>query len=123
MGNPFVHIELTTPDAAKAKEFYGALFDWTMEDVPLEGGGTYTIIKVSDSPLPGGAGGGMMQMQNMPTFWLSYVLVDDIKAATEKARKLGAHVVKDCHEVPGMGTLSIFTDPQGAVLALWQAKM
>ena len=32
MANPFVHLELTTPDVAKAKEFYGKLFNWTFTD-------------------------------------------------------------------------------------------
>jgi predicted enzyme related to lactoylglutathione lyase len=45
-----------------------------------------------------------------------------VKAATEKARSLGAQIVKDVTEVPGMGWFSIFLDPTGAALALWQAK-
>jgi Predicted enzyme related to lactoylglutathione lyase len=54
--------------------------------------------------------------------WLSYVLVDDIEQATEKAKALGAKMMRENHEVPGMGWLSIFEDPQGAMLALWEAK-
>ena len=52
-----------------------------------------------------------------------YVLVDDVKAATAKARTLGANVMKDITEVPEMGWFSIITDPTGAMLGLWQAKM
>ena len=33
MANPFVHVELNTTDPAKAKTFYGQLFDWKMEDM------------------------------------------------------------------------------------------
>ena len=64
----------------------------------------------------------MYQMDGAPPIWLSYVLVDDIKAATKKARSLGAQIIRENQEVPGMGWLSIFTDPQGAMLALWQAN-
>ena len=32
MGNAFVHVELNTTDLAKAKEFYGQLFDWKLTD-------------------------------------------------------------------------------------------
>ena len=32
MANPFVHVELSTTDPAKAKSFYGQLFDWKLED-------------------------------------------------------------------------------------------
>jgi hypothetical protein len=35
--------------------------------------------------------------------WLAYVLVDDIRKATAKARALGATVLKDVTEVPQKG--------------------
>ena len=35
MANPFVHVELMSTDVAKAKSFYGKLFDWTLEDMPM----------------------------------------------------------------------------------------
>ncbi len=38
MAKPFVHVELNTTDVAKAKSFYGKLFDWKLEDVPMPGG-------------------------------------------------------------------------------------
>jgi predicted enzyme related to lactoylglutathione lyase len=53
---------------------------------------------------------------------MAYVLVDDLKAATAKAKSLGATVMKDATEVPGAGSFSIITDPTGAVLGLWEAK-
>jgi predicted enzyme related to lactoylglutathione lyase len=119
MPNPFVHVELNTTDVAKAKDFYGKLFDWKMEDMPMDQGMTYTLINVGE-----GTGGGMMKQMipGAPSSWLSYVLVDDIKSATKKARDLGAHVMKDSMEVPNMGWLSILTDPTGAMLGLWQSK-
>ena len=40
MANPFVHVELNTHDVGKAKEFYGSLFDWKLEDVPMGAMGT-----------------------------------------------------------------------------------
>jgi len=58
-----------------------------------------------------------------PSAWLAYVIVDDIKAATAKAKSLGATIMADVTEVMGMGWLSILIDPTGAALGLWQAKM
>jgi hypothetical protein len=49
--------------------------------------------------------------------------VPDIKAATRKAKKLKATVVKDVTAVEGMGWLSIIEDPTGAMLGLWEPKM
>jgi len=55
MANPFVHVELNTTDLAKAKAFYGKLFDWKLEDMSF-GDATYTMIGVGE-----GTGGGMMK--------------------------------------------------------------
>jgi len=118
MANPFVHVELNTNDVAKAKGFYSKMFDWKMEDMKMDSG-TYTLISVGE-----GTGGGLMKnpIPNAPSFWLSYVVVDDIDAATKKAKSLGATVMRDVTEVPGMGWFSIITDPTGAMLGLWKAK-
>ena len=116
MSNPFCHVELNTTDLKKAREFYGKLFDWKLEDMP---GGNYTMINVGE-----GTGGGMMThpIPGAPSFWLSYVLVDDIRAATQKAKSLGGTIMKDVSEVPNYGEFSVLTDPTGAHLALWQPK-
>ena len=34
MPNPFCHVELNTTDVKKAKDFYGKLFNWKLEDLP-----------------------------------------------------------------------------------------
>ena len=122
MPNPFVHIELNSTDPAKAKAFYDELFDWEMKDIPLPGASPdaneiYTTINVG-----GGTGGGIMRqmMPNAPSAWLAYALVKDLRAATDKAAALGATIIKDVSEVPGMGYLSIIKDPTGAFLGLWQ---
>ena len=112
--NPFCHVELNTTDVKKAKDFYTKLFDWKLEDMP---GADYTMIRVGD-----GTGGGMMKnpVPGAPSFWLAYVLVDDIQASTKKAKSLGASVMKDVTEIPGYGSFSVLADPTGAHFALWK---
>ena len=81
MANPFVHVELNTPDPKKAKEFYAKLFQWQLEDVPNPAvpDGAYTMIKVGQ-----GTGGGIMkQIPGGPAGWLSYAGVEDIRTATK----------------------------------------
>jgi uncharacterized protein len=118
VANPFVHIELNTTDTGKAKTFYGKLFDWQLEDMPMPTG-AYTMIKVGKGP-----GGGMMKhpIPGAPSAWLAYVEVDDLAAATAKVKTLGGTVMKDATEVPGMGSFAIILDPTGAALGLWQTK-
>jgi hypothetical protein len=119
MPNPFVHVELATTDVAKSKSFYQKLFAWKLKDEDMGNGMIYTMIDVGE-----GTGGGMMQhpMSGQPSAWLSYVLVDDIAASTAKAKSLGATIIRDVMEVPGAGSLSIISDPTGAVLGMWQPK-
>jgi predicted enzyme related to lactoylglutathione lyase len=119
MANPFVHVELHTSDLKRAKEFYGKLFDWKLEDAPMPGGGSYTMIQVGN-----GTGGGMMthSTPGAPPHWLAYVGVDDVRTATRRAKELGAKVVQDVMEVGDYGTMSVIIDPTGATLAMWQPK-
>ena len=118
MGNPFVHVELVSTDVGKAKSFYGKLFSWKLEDMDM-GNMTYTMIKVGE-----GTGGGLMKnpMPDGHSMWLAYVKVGNVKAATMKAKSLGAKVLKDVTEIKGAGSFSIITDPTGAMLGLWEPK-
>ena len=107
MANAFVHVELNTTDVNKAKTFYGKLFEWTLEDVPM-GENAYTMIKVGK-----GTGGGIMKqlIPGASSAWLPYVEVDDISAATKKAKTLGATIMKDVTEVMGMGLAQHYCRP------------
>ena len=80
MANPFVHVELSTTDLSAAKVFYGKLFDWKMQDMPMPEG-SYTLIDVGT-----GTGGGMMAqpIPGAPSAWLPYVEVADIRGATDQ---------------------------------------
>jgi len=119
MANPFVHVELLTSDVPRARDFYSRLFGWKLQDVPMPGNSTYTMIDVG-----GGTGGGMTPnpAPGTPSHWLAYVGVDDIDASTKKARELGAKVVLDVTDVGDFGRMSIIHDPTGGTVAMWQAK-
>jgi uncharacterized protein len=111
-------MELASTDIDKAKSFYRSLFAWELKDENM-GGMVYTMINVGE-----GTGGGMMKhpVPGAPSAWLPYVLVDDLAAATAKAKSLGATVARDVTEVPNAGSFSIIIDPTGAHLGLWQPK-
>ena len=119
MANPFVHVELSTTDVRKAKSFYSKLFKWKLKDFPQAEGPKYSVIDVGK-----GTGGGLMEQMipNAASAWMPYVAVEDIEASTKKAKKLGATILKDVTEVADMGWLSIFIDPTGAMIGLWEPK-
>lgn len=117
MANPFVHLELNTPDMAKAKAFYGEMFGWQFNDMDMGQHGVYSTFKPDNGP-----GGGVFSMQGGSPGWMAYVGVEDIKQATEKARSLGAEVYVDSREIPNVGWFSVMSDPAGSTIAIFQPK-
>jgi predicted enzyme related to lactoylglutathione lyase len=116
MPNAFAHLELNTDDLAVAKAFYQAVFAWKMKDIPE---GNYTMIDVGK-----GTGGGMQKkpMPEMPSAWLPYVEVADVKQTVAKAAAAGAHVAVEHMDIGEFGAIGIFIDPTGASLGVWQPK-
>jgi uncharacterized protein len=48
-------LELNTTDLGKAKDFYGQLFDWKLDEMEMPEGGPYVMVGVGEGP-----GGGMI---------------------------------------------------------------
>lgn len=112
--------ELGTSDIVKAKNFYTNVFGWEFQEISA-GEMTYTLIKKGQ----GDAFAGMWEIpksaqDQIPSHWISYVQVDKLETALNKAKQYGANVVRDVTEVGGMGRLAIITDPTGAYLAFWE---
>jgi uncharacterized protein len=110
--------ELMTRDPEASKKFYTQLFGWKAETMNMGPGMEYTFLKAGERPA-----GGLMRLPpdagNAPTSWMGYVTVSDLPAAVAKAKSLGAKVCKDVTNLP-MGRFAIISDPQGAVLGLWE---
>lgn len=120
MANPFVHIELTSANLEESKRFYGSLFDWRLDPAPPSHGMEYIMIKVGE-----GTGGGMIRhpMPGMPSVWVPYVQVGDIRERTATAKSLGGRIIRDVEQIPGDGgSFSIIQDPTGAVFGLYEPK-
>ena len=108
--------ELMTNDIDGAKSFYSALFGWTLEDVK-PGEMDYTLAKIDGQDVAG-----LMrkpdEMAQMPSSWGAYVTVDDVEASAKHAVELGAKVVVDPTDIPGIGRFCVIIDPQGAALSM-----
>ena len=109
--------ELMTRDAGASAKFYTTLFGWTREDMDM-GDFTYTMFKSGERAV-----GGMIALSaeaaSMPVMWMGYVTVENLEASVAKAEGLGAKVLKEITEI-SMGRFAILSDPQGAVVGLWQ---
>jgi uncharacterized protein len=123
MGNPVVHFEIVGADAPALHAFYSALFGWKLQtDNPLQ----YATIEREDN-LNGdgvGIGGGVGPLHGSGTGYVTvYVEVPDVEAAMVKAKSLGGTRLFGPDQVPGVGiTLGQFTDPEGHVIGLLQAR-
>lgn len=120
MGRPVVHWELWSKDPARAGEFYTQVFDWKVQHQPSL---DYRTVDTGG----GGINGGIMKPQDGPwpgnmTF---YIHVDDLDAYGARVRDAGGKMLVEKMEVPGMGHLSLFEDPDGRVIGMWResAKM
>ena len=122
--NSVVHFEIYADDPDKLGQFYTSLFDWTMEPVP---GTDYRLIKTVETDakgMPSQAGGINGGILKRPAGYegggINYVNVESLEAATGRAKKLGATVMKGKTPVPGMGWFAILSDPEGNSFAIWQ---
>jgi uncharacterized protein len=114
----FVWFDYITPDVAKAQAFFGELFNWKTQEVPIPGAGTYTMIALGDQTI----GGFMTTPNGAPTVghWLPYLGVADAKRSADQIKSLGGKVHKEPSKMGEVGTMAVVADPQGGVFALWQ---
>ena len=117
MKNVIVHSELHSSDIGASREFYSKLFGWEISDMPM-GEDVYGMVNLGENEVS--LGFTKTACQENSTFWINYVVVEDIKVAADQARELGAEVMGDIQEVPNMGLFIFLLDPQGGKLALWQ---
>ncbi|MBN1574330.1 MAG: hypothetical protein JW984_14115 [Deltaproteobacteria bacterium] len=50
----------------------------------------------------------------------TYIIVEDLKRETRRAKRLGATIIQGETAVNGTGFFSIITDPRGEIVSLWQ---
>ncbi|MGI8897264.1 MAG: VOC family protein [Pyrinomonadaceae bacterium] len=118
----FCWVELGTTDGEAAKKSYTELFGWSFTDSPMGPGMVYTMFKLDGKDV-----GALYKMpeemtsQGIPPNWLSYVSVKSADESTDKAKSLGATLMKERFDVMDVGRMSVIQDPTGAVFAIWQA--
>jgi predicted enzyme related to lactoylglutathione lyase len=114
MSAQVVHLELHTGDLRVAGAFYAELLDWRPESIATRAG-AYTGLSID------GLDGGIVECDTAQPVWLPYAAVDDVRAATERARRLGGSVLLGPRECPS-GWRSVVAAPDGGEIALWQPK-
>jgi len=108
----FIWCDLSAYEPDKAMSFYASVFGWSWQRETGEGmhialcGGTpnAALYQMPEK---------FMQM-GMPSFWMSYIAVNDVAAAVATARKMGGKVELGPEEFPGGGRYALIRDPLGA---------
>ncbi len=119
----FAWADLAARELGVAKDFYVSLFDWTLEEVPMGCGAVYSIFRKGDKQVCG-----MYEMcpdmreGDHPSYWQSYVAVENTDETAKKAAELGARLIQEPYDVPEAGRMAVIRDPADAILSLWQLK-
>ncbi len=114
--------ELNTKNLSAATEFYKGLFGWTLEQSKTTEM-IYKEIHCKDQAV-----GGMMEIneawganwEQIPSSWMTYVAVDDVNATVEKIKNNGGNVRIEPFDAPGVGRMSVVTDPRGIAFSVIQ---
>jgi predicted enzyme related to lactoylglutathione lyase len=103
------YIEFNVTDIARAKAFYGAVFDWRFTDY----GPAYCAF--SDGEMKGGFDAGGEVRPGGP---LVVLYASDLGEIQKRIETAGGKIVRDVFAFPG-GSRFHFTDPDGYELAVW----
>lgn len=118
MGAPVLHFEVIVRDGARARDFYGELFGWSISaDNPME----YGIVEREGNldadgvGIGGGVGRAPEGYDGHVTF---YVGVPDVEAALARAAELGGTRMMGPDKVMEGVEIGLFTDPEGNTIGL-----
>lgn len=118
----FCWVELATTDQNAAKTFYGELFGWGANDLPMGPDSSYTMFQLHGKDI----GAVYQQMpdqvsQGIPPNWLSYIAVENADEMARAIKAAGGQLMMEPFDVFDAGRMAVAQDPTGAVFAIWQA--
>lgn len=115
--NEFAWTDLSTFDLKRARSDYSELFDWR-----FAGNRSYDFALLGEMPvaaifpMPK-----RLQKINMPSFWMSYVRVEDLNHKVEIARSHeGAIIEVEPERFSDTATVALVRDPSGAGFTLYE---
>ncbi|WP_026970900.1 VOC family protein [Aliagarivorans marinus] len=120
MTSRFVWADLSTFDLASAEQFYRDCLGWSFSN---DGQGYH----IGSAGSTASAGVYVMPEQfqkiKMPSFWMSYIQVDDINATVSKAQQCGAKIELTPQPGPDGGLIALIRDPSGAGFTCYQGEL
>ena len=112
-------VDLVTPDADAAREFYHSVFGWEYDVSGPEFGG-YATARLGQR-MTAGIAGAQPGAPAMPAAWGLYFATAAIEADAARAQELGARVLFPPMVIGEFGGMATCEDPTGAAFGFWQA--
>ena len=110
--------DLLTDDVESVKKFYGGLFGWEFDNSG-DPSGVYTTILLN-----GEAIGGIVFLEKREdgvkydSQWMEYISTRDVDKVVSFASQSNCKIIREPFDIMNRGRLAIFTDPQGALIAV-----
>ncbi len=118
VANAPVWVDLSSTDAAKARDFYSKLFGWKAEVTKDPEAGGYALATIGNKNV---AGLGPKQPgDGSPSAWSLYIGTRDIDVLAKKVQAEGGTVIAPPFDVLKSGRMAVFQDPSGAFISAWQ---
>ena len=117
----FVWHELMAADPDSAVGFYEKVIGWRI--MPWEQDPNYRLFAWKGDPMAG-----LMALPEeakqagAPPHWLTYVSVADVDATLKQVAELGGRTVFGPMDIPTVGKVAGFADPQGAVIGIYRPE-
>jgi predicted enzyme related to lactoylglutathione lyase len=113
----FVWFDHVSTSPKQAQAFYGEVFGWRVQDVPM-GPVPYQMIAVGDTTVGGYAP--PPADARIPAHWIASLQVANADEAVGKVTRAGGAVHLPPTKMGEFGTMASVADPLGGALNLWQ---
>ncbi|MDZ7765688.1 MAG: VOC family protein [Melioribacteraceae bacterium] len=112
--------DLTIDNAEEVKEFYAKVVGWKPAPVSMGDYEDFSMLS-PDGKIPhAGICHNRGANKGLPSQWLIYINVTDIKKSVSVCKELGGKVLFEPKQMGEFGKYSVIQDPAGAFCALFQ---
>ena len=117
-----VHFEIHASDMDRAEAFYTGVFGW--ESQKFDGPIDYRLLNTGPNGETG-IDGALVERRTAidgegVNSYVCTIQVDDIEATEKQIKEAGGEQVVDRQEIPDVGQLSYFKDPDGNIFGAMQ---
>jgi len=115
---PLAWMDVISTDIDRTLDYYAAMFGWTNEQLPLDHGEGYRVVR-SGSVIVAGAEQVAPERELEPV-WTLMIENDDARPLIDAAVAAGATETFELAPMLDLGRIAMVRDPWGATLGVWE---